>query len=199
MRKLILPLAAAAALALPASALAWGGGDHHSRHHSDANARFSLDVHTASPAGLEKLSGTGTSFASTSATATGSLVKSTDHPNGHFSATLATTWSSAQSKTFTDNDGDNDDGTVTVSCAPATASVTLSNGTSSTASYTGKTCSTTRNGSTKYAFFGAASNGTRAFLSEQGSTVSGAVFAGHVALHMGVFAAGHMGSCDHNH
>jgi hypothetical protein len=199
MRKLILPLAAAAALALPTSALAWGGGDHHSRHHSGDFARFSLDVHTGTIAGFEKLSGTGTSFGSTSATATGSLVKSTDHPNGHFSATLSTTWSSAQSKTFTDNDGDNDDGTITVSCAPATASVTLSNGTTSTASYTGKTCSTTRNGSTKYAFFGTGSNGTRAFLKEDGSTVSGAVFAGDDGLHMGVFAAGHMGSCNHHH
>jgi hypothetical protein len=199
MKRLLIPLAAAVALALPASALAWGGGDHHSRHHSGDFSRFSLDVHTGSPAGFEKLSGTGTSFGSTSATATGSLVKSADHPNGHFSATLATTWSSAQSKTFTDNDGDNDDGTITVSCAPATASVTLSNGTSSTASYTGKTCSTTRNGSTKYAFFGAASNGTRAFLKEDGSTVSGAVFAGDEGLHMGVFAAGHMGSCNHHH
>jgi len=131
--------------------------------------------------------------------ATGSLVQSADHPNGHFSATLSTTWSSAQSKSFTDNDGDDDDGTVTVSCAPSTASITLSNGTSSTASYTGKTCSWTRNGTTKYAFFGAASNGTRAFLKEEGSTVSGAVFSGDEGLHMGVFAAGHMGSCDHNH
>jgi hypothetical protein len=34
MRKLILPIVAAAALALPASGLAWGnGGHHHSRHH----------------------------------------------------------------------------------------------------------------------------------------------------------------------
>ena len=198
MRKFILPLAAAAALELPASALAWGGGDHH-RHHGDFGARFSLDVNSGDNAGLEKLSGTGTSFASTSATATGSLVQSSDHPNGHFSATLSTTWSSAQSKTFTDNDGDDDDGTVTVSCAPSTASITLSNGTSSTASYTGKTCSWTRNGTTKYGFFGAASNGTRAFLKEEGSTVSGAVFSGDEGLHMGVFAAGHMGSCDHNH
>ena len=198
MRKLILPLAAAAALALPASALAWGGGDHH-RHHGEFGARFSLDVHAGDNAGLEKLSGTGTSFASNSATATGSLVQSADHPNGHFSATLSTTWSSAQSKSFQDNDGDSDDGTVTVSCAPSTASITLSNGTSSTASHTGKTCSWTRNGTTKYAFFGAASNGTRAFLKEEGSTVSGAVFSGDEGLHMGVFAAGHMGSCDHNH
>ena len=197
MRKLLLPLAAAAALALPASAPAWGG-DHH-RHHGDFSARFSLDVHVGAIAGLEKLSGTGTSFASTSATASGSLVQSSDHPNGHFSATLSTTWSAAQSKTFTDDDGDADDGTITVSCAPSTASITLSNGTSSTASYTGKTCSWTRNGTTKYAFFGAASNGTRAFLKEEGSTVFGAVFSADADMHLGLFAAGRMGSCDHHH
>src|SRR5947209_20446914 len=33
--------------------------------------------------------------------ATGSLVQSTDHPNGHFSATLSTTWSRARSEEHT--------------------------------------------------------------------------------------------------
>ncbi len=89
MRKILIPLVAAAALALPTSALAHGGG----HHHGDGD-------HHGAIAGIEKLSGTGTSFASTSATATGSLVNSVDHPNGHFSATLSTTWSSAQTKTF---------------------------------------------------------------------------------------------------
>jgi len=197
MKQLLLPLVAAAALATPTSALAWGGGHHH--HHSGVFARLSVDVHAGDAGTFEGLSGTGTSFGSTSATATGSLVKSTDHPNGHFSATLSTTWSSAQSKTFTDNDGDNDDGTVTVSCAPATASVTLSNGTSSTATYTGKTCSKTRNGTTKYVFFGTASNGTRAFLKEDGSTVSGAVFSGGGDEHFGLLAGSKSGNCDHHH
>jgi hypothetical protein len=186
MRKLILPLAAAAALALPASALAWSGGDHHSRYAGFAR----LGVHTGNVAGLEVLSGTGTSFAGDTATATGSLTKSADHPNGHFSASLATTWASATTKSFAGG---------TFKCAPATASVTLSNGTSATTSYTGKTCSTTRNGTTKYVFAGTASNGLHAFLGEDGSTVKGAITAMAMPMHFGVLGAAHTGSCDHNH
>ena len=191
MRKILIPLVAAAALAAPTSALAHGGGHHGFGDHHGAFA------------GIEKLSGTGTSFASTSATATGSLVQSVDHPNGQFSATLSTTWSSAQTKTFggnsnNDNDGDDDnnhgrDG-MSISCAPATASVTLSNGTSSTATYTGKTCSWTKNGTTVYGFAGSASDGTRAFLKEDGTTVTGAVFAGHTMAPMGMKMGGVLGA-----
>lgn len=155
MKKLLLPLVAAAVLALPASALAWGGGhDHHGDFH-----RFGF-------AGATKLNGTGTSFGSTSAIASGT----------GFTASLSTTWSSAKSKTLTDNDGDKDDGTITVSCAPSTATITLSG--KSAVSYTGRTCSWTRNGTTKYAFMGRASGGPAAFLKEDGSTVTGAVFGG---------------------
>jgi hypothetical protein len=78
MKKLLLPLVAAAALAAPASAFSWGGGHD---HHGDSHVGF---------AGITKLSGTGTSFGGTSASVTGS----------NFSVTLSTTWSSASAKTF---------------------------------------------------------------------------------------------------
>ena len=154
MKKLLLPLVAAAALAVPASALAWGGG--HDDHHGDFHRGL---------AGITKLSGTGTSFGAATAIASGT----------GFTASLSTNWSSATSKTFTDNDGDGDDGTITISCAPATASITI-NGTAT--SYSGHTCSLTRNGTTKYGFRGASSTGSRALLGEDGTTVRGAVFAG---------------------
>ncbi|MDE3025954.1 MAG: hypothetical protein KGI93_10335 [Acidobacteriota bacterium] len=173
MKKLLLPLVAAAALALPASAFAWGGG--HDEHHGD----FHIGL-----AGVTKLSGTGTTFGGTSATASGT----------GFTASLSTTWSSATSKTFSDDDGDSTDGSTTVSCAPSTASIAL--GGQAAVGYSGRTCSWTRNGTTTYAFMGRASNGPAAFLKEDGTTVAGAVYAGSIGLHMGVFAALRSGNCD---
>jgi hypothetical protein len=158
-KRLLLPVLAAAALAIPASALAWGGDHHHGM--------------------FAKLSGTGTAFSGGTATATGSIVAGNDHPNGHFSVSISTNWSAARTHTFTDNDGDSDDGTITVSCAPSTATLTLSNGTTTTSSLTGKTCTKTRNGTLTVAgFFGFSSNGVRAFLKEDGTTVKGLVFSG---------------------
>ena len=180
MRKLILVACAAAALALPAVASA-----HHGGHHWRVGVRLTafergmshgLKLGWFHERSYAKLSGTGSSFGDPSATATGSIVAGDAHPNGHFSAALSTTWSAATTKTWTDDDGDDDDGTVTVSCAPATASVTLSNGSTSTSSLTGKTCSLTRDGKTVYGFAGVSSDGsTRAFLKEDGSTVTGVV------------------------
>jgi len=170
MKRLLLPLAAAAVLAIPASALAWDG--HHSGD-GDHHGTFAA------------LSGTGTAFAGATATATGSVVAGNDHPNGHFSASISTNWSAAQTHTFTDNDGDSDDGTITVSCAPSTATLTLSNGTTINSSLTGKTCTKTRNGATtKAGFFGFSSTGVRAFLKEDGTTVKGLVVSGG-ELHFG--------------
>jgi len=170
MRKLLIPLVASASLALPASALAWGG---HHRHHGDlARLRVHADIH----AGIDELSGTGTTFGNTSASVSGST----------FTATLSSTWSSAPTRAF-------DGGSV--GCAPATASITQSG---TTTSYTGRTCSWTRNGTTKYAFVGKASDGTHAFLMEDGTAVTGAVFSGNRGLHLGVCAAAHMGNCDHH-
>jgi hypothetical protein len=175
MKKLLLPLFAATVLVLPASAFAWDGG--HS-HHQRGFARLTVhtNIHAGAIAGLDKLSGTGTTFGNTSASVSGTT----------FTASLSTTWSSAQTKSF--NGG-------SVSCAPATASITLSG---TTTSYTGKTCSWTRIGTTKYAFFGKASDGAHAFLMEDGTAVTGAVFSGNRGLHLGVFAAAHMGTCDHH-
>lgn len=207
MKKLLIPLAAAFALGVPASALAWGGHHHHhfgvraafftqgdnnqfaANHEGDDNNQFAANHEgdensqgedenndndgDQSNALFAKLSGTGSSFGDASSTATGSIVAGNDHQNGHFSVSISTNWSQAQSKSFTEEDGD----TVTISCAPATASSTLSNGSTSTASLTGKTCSKTENGQTKYGFFGSTSDGvTHLFLKEDGSTVNGFEF-----------------------
>lgn len=156
MKKLLTPLIAAAALAAPATALAWGGGHD---HHGVAGMRHPM------------LTGTGTSFGASTATAQGT----------GFKLSLSTTWSSTTSKTFTDNDGDKDDGTVTISCAPATASITL--GTNAPVSLTGRTCSLTRNGTTKYGFMGRSTTGLRAAFKEDGTTVTGFAFAGFFRDH----------------
>ena len=208
MRKLILPLAAAAALALPASGLAWGG--HHHHHHGDRNggvlgASISINAKSGSDNDsqgrseaqdnddqgqsnptFQNLSGTGTSFGNTSASITGTS----------FTGTLATTWSSATTKSNDDNDSDDNGSTSTnsVSCAPSTASITL--GTAAADTFTGKTCSWTRDGTTKYGFFGTDSNGARAFLKEDGTTVTGAIVTGSEGLHVGFTAGEHNGSGD---
>lgn len=172
MKKFLLPLVAAAALAGPTAVLACDG-----THHSGVRAAF-FTLRSGDRGGdfndhFAKLSGTGSSFGDAGSTATGSIVAGNDHQNGHFSVSISTNWSQAQSKTFTEEDGD----TVTISCAPATASSTLSNGSTSTASLTGKTCSKTENGQTKYGFFGRSSDDvTHLFLKEDGSTVEGFEF-----------------------
>ncbi len=63
--------------------------------------------------------------------------------------------------------------------APSTATLTLSNGTTTTSSVTGKTCTKTRNGATtKAGLFGYSSTGVHAFPKEDGTTVNGLVFSG---------------------
>lgn len=173
MKKFLLPLVGAAALAAPTSALAWGTHHHHFGFRFAFFARIGDRDGDHDNALFAKLSGTGSSFADSSATATGSIVAGNDHPNGHFNVSISTNWSQAQSKTFTEEDGD----TVTISCAPATASSTLSNGSTSTANLTGKTCSKTDEGKTKYGFFGHTLDGkTHLFLKEDGTTVHGFEF-----------------------
>ncbi|MBV8064211.1 MAG: hypothetical protein JOY73_01650 [Actinobacteria bacterium] len=197
MKKLLIPLVAGAALALPTSALAWGG--HHG-HHGDGRddgvlASLSLSVrhgdndndqgnqgdhHSRGFGGSAmQLSGTGTSFGATSASITGTGL----------TGTLSTTWTSATTKTF---------GTASISCAPATASLTI--GTAAADTFTGKTCSWTKNGTTLYGFFGSDTNGAHAFLKEDGTTVTGAVVMGRgPGMHLGVLAGSGMmnGNCDH--
>ncbi|HVS85597.1 MAG TPA: hypothetical protein VHD91_08190 [Gaiellaceae bacterium] len=211
MRTLIVGLVATAALATATAASACHGRGHqngrehsvrHSirlsiRHSARVNARF-----VAFKRGVEhgvrfgffgghvswaKLSGTGSDFNGTNPSATGSIVAGNDHPNGHFTVGLNTTWSSAVTKSWTDDDGDADDGTVTVSCAPSTATLTLSNGSTNTYTLTGKACSVTRNGTTKYGFAGVSSDGVKAFLREKGTAVTGVVFTG-ATVENGVFA-----------
>ena len=85
---------------------------------------------------------------------------------GSYDASLATNWSAAKTRTF---------GDVTVSCAPSTGTLTLTKGaTTATASLTGKTCSWTKSGTTKYGFAGH-DKATRvvALLTEKGTTVRG--------------------------
>ena len=152
MKRLMILLIAAGAVAVPATAAVFGRpGDH---------------------ALLAAVSGTGTSFASGTATASGDVVRGTTFASGHFSLSLSTTWSSA--KTFTRT---HDDKTLSVSCAPATASLTLTAGsTTKTLSLTGRTCSLTFDGTARYGFMGRDSTShAGAFLREKGTTVRGLV------------------------
>ena len=128
MRKLMLPLLAVAALAVPAGALA-----HDGWHHST----------------LARISGTGSTFAASTASASGSIVRSDKLGTGSFTASLTTAWTKATTRT-----GDRG----TVSCAPSTATVALTGAPSTntlTATFTGKACTwTPKAGGAVSAFFG---------------------------------------------
>jgi hypothetical protein len=176
MKRLLIPLAAAAALAVPTGALAWGG--HHHHHHGLLGEHFGFFAERS--AVFAKLSGTGTSFAASSATTSGSILAGNPLASGTYSASLSTDWAHAMSHTF-------DAGTA--SCAPATGKLSLASG-SQTAdlALSGKTCSFTPTGASspaKFVFFGAgtasgALTGTdRVFLKEDSTgAVRGAVFGG---------------------
>lgn len=193
MRRLILPLLATAALAVPATAFA-----HHGHHHHRAL--------------LAKVSGTGSSFAASSATASGAIARSEKLGTGTFALSLSTDWSKATTRS-----GDRG----TLSCAPGTATLTLTGATSSNtlkSSLAGKTCTfTPKTGTAVSAFFGrgtATGTGTLASLTgktakafvvrKDDGTVRGAVFAGvRDRRTLAFFArdehrAGHeAGDCDH--
>jgi hypothetical protein len=196
MRTLMTLCVAAAALAIPAGALAHDG--HHHHHH----------------ASLAKLSGTGTSFSANTATASGTVVGADALSTGTFNASLSTNWSAATTKTFEHG---------TLSCAPATATLSVVGATAtntlSSSALTGKTCAWTKTGgATVRMFFGkgtvtaagtlAALNGTtgKAFLFQKADgTVKGGVFAGrHSDRRLSVFsvrehdAAHATGDCDHD-
>ena len=173
MRKLLIILAAVSALALPAAAAAHGTWWHHD------HALFA------------KLSGTGTSFGGSSATASGQIVAGHVLSSGTFSASLTTDWT--QSTTKTGEHG-------TLVCAPASLSLTLTDSASSanteSSKITGKSCTFSKTDGTVFrGFFGAGSvtgAGTlaslsghmeRAFLMQKADgTVHGAVFAGFGAV-----------------
>ena len=129
MKTLLFPLLTAAALAVPAGALAHDGWPHH--------------------AVLAKVFGTGSTFGAATASASGSIARSEKLGAGTFSASLSTDWTKAASRT-----GDRG----TVSCAPSTATLTLTGATTSntvTASLTGKACTwTPKTGDAVNAFFG---------------------------------------------
>jgi hypothetical protein len=193
MKRLLLLLFATAALAVPAAASAHHGWSHHH-------------------AFLAKLSGTGTSFAGSTATASGSIVRSEKLGNGTFAASIASDWTKATSRT-------SDRGTV--SCAPATATLTLTGANTADtthATLAGKTCKwTPTSGAAVNAFFGrGAVTGTGALASISGTekaflvqkadgSVNGAVFAGdrsdRFAAEFAVRehdAAHKAGNCDHH-
>jgi hypothetical protein len=169
MRKLLIAIAAAAALALPAAASASG-------------SLWPVHGHFL----FAKLSGTGSTFAATSTTASGSIVAGNPLAGGTFSANLSTNWAQATTKT-----GDHG----TLSCAPATLKLTLTAATSpantETSTLTGRTCTFTNTDGTVFrGFFGrgvATGTGTlsgltgtaeRAFLRQKADgTVKGIVFA----------------------
>src|SRR5260221_2512844 len=168
MRKLRIILAAVAMLALPAAASAHSSWWHHD------HALFA------------KLSGTGTSFGGSSATASGQIVAGHVLSSGTFSASLTTDWT--QSTTKTGEHG-------TLVCAPASLSLTLTDSASSanteSSKITGKLCTFTKTDGTVFrGFFGAGSvtgagplaslsgHMERALLMQKAdATVHGAVFA----------------------
>ena len=126
MKRLLVPLLAAGALAVPAA----------------ASAHFGFG-------GFAKLSGTGTTFAATSATASGTAV-SDKLGTGTFSLILSTTLSAAT--THTGEHG-------AISCAPSTGTLTLTGATAAnhaSVAVTGRECTFTKTGGTfvMRAFFG---------------------------------------------
>jgi hypothetical protein len=188
MKKLMLALLAVGALATATAASASACHGKHKR--SDADFRtLSYSSHrdwAGSGAGVvEKLRGSGSSFAAGTASANGSIVRGT-LDSGSFTAALATDWSQAKS---------NDHGG---SCAPATG--TLSLGDSSSAlgtSLKGVTCTVGSNPRNVAAvFFGKAdvttatgslskvTGGGRVLLVEKtDGTVKGFEFAGFKGWH----------------
>jgi hypothetical protein len=201
MKTLMTICATAIALAVPAGALA---NDGHGKHH--AFGRF----HNAQ---FAKLTGTGTSFGGTSATASGTVAGADSLATGTFAASLSTNWSTATTKTSEHG---------TLSCATATATLTLTGATTTntvSSSLTGKTCAwTKKDGAVVRTFFGkgavtaagmlaplTGSTGHAFLLQKADGTVSGAVFAGrHDAKGLTTFgvrqheAAHKTGDCDHH-
>jgi hypothetical protein len=173
MKTLMTLCAAAVALAIPAGALAHDG---HGRHSGWSNHH----------AALAKLTGTGSTFGSSTATASGSVAGVDVLSTGTFTANLSTNWSAATTKT-------SDRGTLV--CAPATATLSVVGAVTTntlSASLSGKTCAWTKTGGTTVrTFFGkgtAAGAGALAslnnasgkvFLSQKADgTVKGGAFTG---------------------
>jgi hypothetical protein len=191
MKKLILALLVGAALAVPAAASAHGRGHHDARRDGRRSAAIRLTAvehgaklgwlagpahenkrndadRIASTALFAKLSGTGTSFGTGSATSTGTIA---GRPlgAGTYSATVTTDWSQVA-----------DDGHGG-SCAPATATLGLVDGASSADTLadavTGKTCAVASNDrDVAYVFFGTST------VSSAAGTLAGVSGSGRVLL-----------------
>ena len=175
MRKLILLMCAAAALAAPAAASA-----HRGKRHAGHGVRLAAVEHGVKVGPWKhgslfaKLTGTGTSFGGATATASGTFA-GRPVAKGSFTASLSTDWSKATTKT--DSDGDSDSGSV--SCAPSTATLTLTDSSASantvTESVTGKTCALpTNDGKFADVFFGSST------VSSTGGTLAGVTGTGRV-------------------
>jgi hypothetical protein len=185
-KKLLLPLLATAALAAPAAAWANHG------HNGHGPGFFGFQRHAL----LAKVSGTGTSFAGATATASGSIARSDKLGTGTFTASI--TNDATKATTHTGSRG-------TLKCMPATATVKLTGSNTAdttSATLTGKTCTwTPSSGSAVSAFFGrGAVTGTGAlasltgnerafFLQKADGTVTGVVHAGSRGLFLGQFEA----------
>ncbi|HET7573032.1 MAG TPA: hypothetical protein VFJ77_10255 [Gaiellaceae bacterium] len=198
MKKLILPLVAVAALATAGSASAWHGHGHahllrfatvqhglklglfaHAGMKGDWGARHARDddqgdndeddQQTASTGGVfEKLTGTGSSLGLTTASSSGTT-SGTPMASGTYAASVATAWANAVK---------NADGTT---CAPATATITLTDSSSSAnavgATVSGWTCSVPDNSKDiADVFFG------KADVSSATGTLSGVTGFGRVLL-----------------
>jgi hypothetical protein len=193
MKKLLTALVAVTALAAPAAAAAHGGWHHRAL--------------------LATVSGTGASFANSSAAVSGSIARSEKLGTGTFAATVTTDWTKATTRTGMRG---------TLACAPSTAALTMTGATAAntlTSTLTGKTCKwTPTGGTTTSAFFGrgtATGAGTLASLTgktakawlmqKSDGSVKGAVVAGvRERRSLSLFAMGERqakhaaGDCDHD-
>ena len=215
MKTLMTICATAIALAIPAGAFAHdGNGDKgqnaNSAQHFNKGHHFGWSHHHSA---LAALTGTGTSFGSASATATGTVKGVDALATGTFAATVNTNWAASTTKTF-------DKGAL--SCAPATATLALTGATATdtlSSSLTGQTCAFTKtDGTIVRTFFGRGTstgagmlasltgNTGKAFLFQKADgTISGAAFVGtHDVQGLQTFgvrehnAAQKTGNCDHN-
>jgi hypothetical protein len=196
MRRLLIMAFTAGMLALPASAAAHNACHRHGHAFAAAATYANLRVSVGSQrhhgffrhavsgqASLLKLSGTGSSFGTATATANGSTTTGNPAVTGSFALGLSTSWSQAASKTFT---------LGTVSCAPATATLTLDGSSTPTANLSGKTCSwTPAGGSSEYGFFGVdPSTGSHVVVKQapSGAVAGWSFTAANAGLANGLFA-----------
>jgi hypothetical protein len=171
MLKLFVPIVAAVALAAPAAGIAATRDTHQTGEKAFAMRLLRMERREHRPFVL--LQGSGTSFALTSSSVSGTLVR----PNKAvtFAAGLNTIWTSATSKTVVAHKA----GTVmreTMFCAPTQVGLTVTRkGVSVSSTFTGTTCAVDLNGTTVSQFAGVNSTKIHLLLHENGTTVRGAL------------------------